>query len=140
MGSATNTQELAREALRLLERSDAENPAVDLRVPNVDESAHLPAVAVRAMRDVLANLAAGRDVAVVPEQAELTTQQAADMLGVSRPYLIKLLNEGVLEHRKVGRHRRVPKSAVLAYRSEQTKDARVAADELAALSDELGLY
>ncbi|WP_184712020.1 excisionase family DNA-binding protein [Streptosporangium saharense] len=70
----------------------------------------------------------GRGVTVVPSHAELTTQQAADMLNVSRPYLIKLLEEGEIPFRLVGKHGR---------RDDVRR--RTAADQLAALGQELGV-
>ena len=76
---------------------------------------------------------------VLPAHAELTTQQAADMLNVSRPYLIKLLENGIIEHRKVGKHRRVQLDALMDYKRHDEQKRRESADELSALSQELGL-
>lgn len=84
-------------------------------------------------------MAAGEGVTVIPSHAELTTQQAADILNVSRPYLIKLLEAGAIEHRLVGKHRRVRLSSLMAYQREDDQKRRRAADELSSLTQEMGL-
>jgi excisionase family DNA binding protein len=89
---------------------------------------------------ILGALAEGRGVQVIPKDLELTTQQAADMLNVSRPYLISLLESGQIPFRRVGRHRRVTFEAIMEYRRRDDAARRAAADGLAALSEELGLY
>lgn len=85
---------------------------LDVKVWGTAESLHLPREAFELIRDVLANMAAGQGVTVVPAHAELTTQQAAEMLNVSRPHVIKLLDEGQIEYRLVGRHRRILASSL----------------------------
>jgi excisionase family DNA binding protein len=89
---------------------------------------------------ILGALAEGRGVQIIPKDMELTTQQAADLLNVSRPYLITLLESGQIPFRKVGRHRRVTFEAIMEYRRRDDAERREAADKLAALSEELGLY
>jgi excisionase family DNA binding protein len=74
---------------------------------NEAHSVELPTSALRLLVDILAELAAGNAVKVVPIHAELTTQEAADLLNVSRPHLIKLLESGELSYHKTGKHRRV---------------------------------
>jgi excisionase family DNA binding protein len=89
---------------------------------------------------ILGLLGQGRGVQIMPREAELTTQQAADMLNVSRPYLIGLLESGKIPFRKVGRHRRIKFEALMAYKRQDDLERRGAADDLADLSEELGLY
>jgi excisionase family DNA binding protein len=72
--------------------------------------------------------------------AEMTTTQAAAFLDVSRPFVIKLVKQGELPCRMVGKHRRIPTAALAAYREKMFRRAKTAADELAQLSQELGLY
>ncbi|MEV6940794.1 helix-turn-helix domain-containing protein [Streptomyces sp. NPDC051172] len=81
----------------------------------------LPREAVELLATMLAHLGAGRAVSVVPSDAELTTQQAADMLNVSRPFLIGLLDAGEIEYRTVGTHRRITASSLLQYRVASSK-------------------
>jgi excisionase family DNA binding protein len=71
---------------------------------------------------------------------EMTTTQAADFLDVSRPFVIKIIKQGALPCRMVGKHRRIPTDALVAYREKMFQQARAAADEMAQTSQELGLY
>ena len=81
----------------------------------------------------------GGGVALVPSDAQLTTQQAADMLNVSRPYLISLLESGKIDYTKVGRHRRVAFAALMEYKRHADQGTRAAADELSDAGQEIGL-
>lgn len=100
----------------------------------------VPRPVVAMIAHVLGQLAAGHGVSVIPSEAELTTQQAADMLNVSRPYLIGLLESGEIPYRTVGRHRRVTFEALMEFKRHDDAKRRAAADDLADLSQELGLY
>jgi excisionase family DNA binding protein len=75
-----------------------------------------------------------------PLPKEMTTTQAAEYLDVSRPFIIKLTQRGELPCRMVGTHRRIPSEAVLAYREKMFQQSRKAADEMAQLSQDAGLY
>ncbi|MCY3779302.1 MAG: helix-turn-helix domain-containing protein [Chloroflexi bacterium] len=100
----------------------------------------LPAGAVALLRDILEAMAAGHSITMIPHHAELTTVEAADILNVSRPYLIKLLESGEIRFRKVGTHRRILMEDLMAYKEKSERQSRAAMDELVALSEELGLY
>jgi excisionase family DNA binding protein len=88
---------------------------------------------------IRAHMAAGRGVSVVPRNAELTTQQAADLLNVSRPFLIGLLKAGEIEFRTVGTHRRIKAASLIDYMRMDDQRRREAADELTRLGQEMGL-
>jgi excisionase family DNA binding protein len=103
------------------------------------ETLVVPRAAVELLGQVLAHMAAGQGVSVVPAHAELTTQQAAELLNVSRPFLIGLLDAGKIEFRKVGKHRRVKAQSLMAYMASDDQDRRQAADELTRLNQEMGL-
>jgi excisionase family DNA binding protein len=101
------------------------------------ETIEIPASAFHALRLVVAAMARGQTVTLVPHGRELTTQEAADILHVSRPHLVKLLDESVIPHYKVGTHRRVRIDDVLAYRERRAATRREQLDELTRLSEEL---
>lgn len=99
----------------------------------------LPREAVELLAGMLAHLGAGRAVSVVPSDAELTTQQAADMLNVSRPFLIGLLEAGEIDYRTIGTHRRITASSLLEYKRKDDQRRREAADELTQLGQDMGM-
>jgi excisionase family DNA binding protein len=103
-----------------------------------EQPLELPAGAVALLMDILDAMAAGRGISLIPEDAELTTVQAAEVLNVSRPYLIKLLAEGAIPHRKVGKHRRIRLEDVRSwsYKSRIDRDREALLDELAADAQE----
>jgi excisionase family DNA binding protein len=99
----------------------------------------VPRGAVELLARVLTHMASGQGVSVVPADAELTTQQAADLLNVSRPFLIGLLDAGEIGYRLVGTHRRVRAESLLAYLHADDARRAQAADDLTALNQEMGL-
>lgn len=113
---------------------------VDVAIEGHPQVVRLPRGVGEILRQILASAAAGRAVAVMPAHAELTTQQAADMLRVSRPFLIKLVEDGAIEYRKVGSHRRIQAASVHEYQRKMELDAKKAADDLAQLTEDLELY
>jgi excisionase family DNA binding protein len=104
-----------------------------------DDALVVPRPVVELIAHMLGQLAEGRGVSVIPSHAELTTQQAADTLNVSRPFLIGLLESGRIPYRAVGRHRRVTFEDLMDFKRHDDLRRRAAADELAELSQELGL-
>jgi excisionase family DNA binding protein len=99
----------------------------------------LPAAVVRLLGEILTELAKGNAVTLMPHHAELTTQEAADLLNVSRPFLVSLLVNGQLPFHKVGTHRRVRFSDLMIYKRRRDAESEEALRELAALSQELKL-
>lgn len=110
---------------------------LNVRIAETEERIELPAVAVRLLVDLLSAMAEGHAVTLIPIHAELTTQQAADLLNVSRPFLIQQLEDGVIPFRKVGTHRRVMFSDLMKYKHEIDGKRHEALDELAAQAQEL---
>lgn len=105
-----------------------------------DETLELPASAFRLLQRLVHHLAAGQAVTLVAVDKELTTQQAADILNVSRPHLVHLLEQGEIPYTKTGRHRRLRLDDVTAYKQQRDADRRRALRDLTQLNQELGLY
>jgi len=134
------TANLARESATALSRLLRDHPEIDrARVRLDDEDLVLPRAALDMLRNLLSEMAQGNAVTIVPVHAELTTQEAANMLNVSRPYLVKLLNQGKIAHTMVESHRRVRLTDLLAYKKDQDAASRSALDELTEQAQDLGL-
>lgn len=99
----------------------------------------LPASAIRLLLDLLTEMAAGNAVTLIPVHAQLTTQQAADLLNVSRPFLVSLLEEGKIPHVKVGTHRRILFEDLMRYKNNVDRERRKVLDELVTQSEALGM-
>ncbi|WP_423210543.1 helix-turn-helix domain-containing protein [Paracoccus yeei] len=97
-----------------------------------------PAIA-QTFLEVLRLISSGSGFMMIPVTAELTTQQAADLLNVSRPFLVKLLEENMIPFRKVGRHRRVKAEDLFAYKERRDRERSDALDKMALLDAEAGL-
>jgi excisionase family DNA binding protein len=111
-----------------------------LRV-QVDDSIvlDLPPLVARLLMDILEETAAGHAVTVIPVEAEVTTQQAAELLNVSRPFVVGLIGKGLLASRMVGNQHRLPLKDVLAYKADNRAKRHKILDEMAAIDQELGL-
>lgn len=138
---SNQTSEMAREALGVLStvarrQGDADTYTVALS-DGQPEACILPRAAFELLQEILGHLANGTAVTVLPVHAELTTQGAADLLNVSRPHLVKLLEEGELPFHRVGTHRRVRLEDLMEYKARVEEEQRQALDELAALSQDM---
>lgn len=104
------------------------------------EQTPLPLEVDRVLRHAVEVMRQGKAVHVAPQSLVLTTQEAADLLDVSRPTLVKLLEDGAIPFDQPNRHRRVRLHDVLDYRARRHAAQRAALDELTAETSELGLY
>ena len=136
----TATAKQAEAAVQSLRRVKRKRAVVRVEPEGSPKAAvTLPAQAFDLLLRILAHLADGDAVTIVPVHAEVTTQQAADLLNVSRPHLIKLLDEKRIPFRMVGTHRRVPLKDLLAFKRNDDAERRKLADELTAEAQRLGL-
>lgn len=129
---------MARTSGQRLSRYRGRMGSLSIRVIDSDQEQplELPAGAVVLLMDILEAMAAGRGVSIIPESAELTTVQAAAILNVSRPYLIKLLADGAIPYRKVGKHRRILMEDVMTYKNRIDQEREDVLDQLAADAQE----
>jgi excisionase family DNA binding protein len=129
---------IARTSKQLLARYVREDQSLTVQVMDADhdEPIELPAGAVTLLLDILGAMASGQGVTIIPEDAELTTVQAADILHVSRPFLIKLLDEGKIPYRRVGKHRRIRMEDVMNYKRTIDQQREAVLDQLVADAQE----
>src|SRR5687768_726970 len=114
-------------------------PRCELRGPQ-GETIRLPDSVFYLLKQVVDVMAQGDAITIVPVGRELTTQQAADLLNVSRQYLVRLLDDGKIPFRRTGKHRRLKIEDVLSFKTARDRERNVALDELAAMSQEVGGY
>jgi excisionase family DNA binding protein len=129
-------QPVLRKIERILRHSECEPKLI---APDGEEIP-LPASLSTILQQIISQLTHGNAVRVASIHEELTTQEAADILNVSRPYLIKLLEEGTIPFVKTGTHRRIRFSDLMAYKRYRDAERKRALAELAQMSQELGLY
>jgi excisionase family DNA binding protein len=133
---------LAKETSRVLASHIRNNDPMELRIsddPSPEGMVKLPLSAARMLVRILEEMARGNAVTLIPVHAELTTQEAAEMLNISRPSLIQLLDEGKIDYRRVGTHRRVRFEGLMKYKRAAEAARRAALEELAAYDQELGI-
>jgi len=128
----------AGELLLALEQRDAFDAPLRVQVGEA-QALDLPPLVAQLLMSILEETAAGHAVALMPVETEVTTQQAAELLNVSRPFLVGMIDKGLLPSRMVGNQRRLPLRDVLAYKTENRARRRETLREMTALDQTLGL-
>lgn len=122
----------------LLEYLDAEYSEIEIDATR--EKIKVPLSALKLLSDILKTMAEGKSVSIVPDATELTTQAAAEMLGCSRPYLVKLLEEGKIAFTRVGKHRRIKFDDMMRYKKLMKEQQKKHIIEIMNDDEETGLY
>lgn len=133
--------EAERQALAEIERLLNSGPPETVHLTGENgKEIPLAGTALRLVQQVVSYLVHGQPVRIVPLHRELTTQEAADLLGVSRPYLIRLLDQGDIPYSMTGTHRRIRFGDLAQYRRHRDAARRETLDRLTQLSQDYGLY
>lgn len=137
-------QKIALSSIDFLTKSESKalknkSKAVNLRVQDSDEVIEIPLKALMFLKYIIDNMAQGKSIALIPSDAEISTQQAAEILKVSRPYVVKLLEGGKIPYKKVGSHRRIQLKDVLEYEAKLKIQRRRNLDFLASEAQELNM-
>lgn len=121
-------QRIARSSYNALQDSlrkiNSVKEKIEIEIEETKERITLPMSAMKLLSDILKAMSEGNHVSIVPIATEVTTQKAAEMLGCSRPYLVKLLEEGVMPYTKVGRHRRIMFKDVVEYKNKMKAEQK----------------
>ncbi|MPM38236.1 hypothetical protein SDC9_84865 [bioreactor metagenome] len=112
----------------------------EIEIEETGEKIILPVKALTLLGEILKAMSPGNPISIVPLATEVTTQSAAEILGCSRPYLVKLLEEGRIEYTKVGKHRRVKYEDVIRYKKKMKEEQKRHLIEMMNADEELGLY
>ncbi|SRR6056297_255406 len=136
-------QEVARQGKDALERISGKHTspseAIEIGVEGEEDHVKIPASAFKFLSHILDLMAQGKAISIIPSDTEVTTQQAADMLNVSRPHVVKLLEEKEIPFHRVGTHRRIKLQDLEAYREKMEHEREEALTELAQQAQELDM-
>jgi len=121
-----------------LEHLRSEYPEIEIE--ETEEKIRIPISALKLLAEILKEISKGNPISIVPVATEMTTQAAAEYLGCSRPYVVKLLEEGNIPYTRVGKHRRIKYEDVAKYKVEMKSRQRDNIRKLMELDEEAGLY
>ncbi len=112
----------------------------EIEIEETKDKIVIPIRALKLLGDILKSMSQGKPISLVPVATEVTTQKAAEILGCSRPYLVKLLEEGKIEFTKVGRHRRIRFEDILKYKKRMKEEQKRNIIDIMNFDEDLGLY
>ncbi len=122
----------------MLDQLDTTNPEIE--ITETEQKIKIPLKALKLLATILKATGQGKPISIVPIATELTTQAAAELLGCSRPHLVKLLESGEIAFTKVGKHRRVKFEDVMDYKARKRKEREEHLIEMMKADEESGLY
>lgn len=112
----------------------------EIEIEETQDKIVLPLRALELLGDILKAMSEGKPISIVPVATEVTTQKAAEILGCSRPHLVKLLEEGLIAFTKVGKHRRIKFEDVIRYKQKMKEEQKKLLIEVMTADEEDGLY
>jgi excisionase family DNA binding protein len=112
----------------------------EIEIEETQDRIVIPSRALQLLGDILKAMSEGKPISIVPVATEVTTQKAAEILGCSRPHLIKLLEEGKMEFVKVGKHRRIMFEDIIAYKQKMKEEQKKHIIDIMNQDEEFGLY
>jgi len=119
--------------------SNSSSDAISIKIDGKGDSLEIPRTALFLLFDILDNMAEGKSIALILSNAEVSTQQAADLLNVSRPHIVNLLEKGEIPFKKVGVHRRIQLKDLVAYDKKIKKNRTEKLDFLTKQAQDLNL-
>jgi excisionase family DNA binding protein len=122
----------------ILEQISADE--TEIEIEETRDKIKIPSKALKLLGDILKSMSEGKPVSIVPIETEVTTQKAAEILGCSRPHLVKLLEDGEIGYTKVGKHRRIRLEDVLKYQKQMKENQKRQIIEIMNFDEEKGLY
>lgn len=135
-------QELALKSYETLSATleELHSKEPEIEIEETEEKIRVPLSALRLLAKILKATSQGKPISIVPHATEMTTQSAAEMLGCSRPHVIKLLENGVIAFTKVGRHRRIKLEDILGYKAKMKAEQKERLIQMMRDDEEKGLY
>ena len=122
----------------VIEQLSSQEPEIEIE--ETKDKIKIPLKALKLLGIILKAMSQGKPISILPIATEVTTQKAAEMLGCSRPHLVKLLEEGKIEYTTVGRHRRIKFEDVLKYKADMKKAQKQHIIDIMNFDEEIGLY
>lgn len=122
----------------VIDQLNSEQPEIEIE--ETSEKIKIPLSALKLLGDILKAMGQGKTISIVPLATEVTTQAAAEMLGCSRPHIVKLLEDGKIPFVKVGKHRRIKYDDIIQYKKQMKLQQKQHLIELMNLDEETGLY
>ena len=113
---------------------------VEIEIEETKDRIKIPLKALKLLRDILQTMSEGRTISIFPVATEVTTQKAAELLGCSRPHIVKLLEDGEIPYTKVGRHRRILFEDIVNYKVQKKNQQKQHIIDIINADEELGLY